>query len=66
MNNSRIRISMIEHNLKQFELARIMGLHEQSLSRLLRDELPAAKQDEIIELIRQHSKTAGSEKRDGQ
>lgn len=57
MNNAKIRIAMIENNLKQYELARIMGLHENSMSRLLRDELPAEEQERIIDLIRQHTKT---------
>lgn len=61
MANAKIRIAMIENNVKQYELAQIMGLHEGSLSRRLRDELPEAEQEQIVKLIRQHSKNAGGE-----
>lgn len=56
MKNKRIRVAMAEAELHQWELAQIMGLHEGSLSRRLRNELPAEEQDRIVELIRQHAK----------
>ena len=59
MKNARIKIAMAEHDVKQWELARILGIHEGSLSRRLRDELPAEEQDKIIELIRKHSGGGG-------
>ena len=49
--NVRVRIAMIEHNVKQYQLAGMMGIHEQSLSRKLRPELPESEQDEIIGII---------------
>lgn len=52
LNNAKIRIAMIECNMKHYELARIMGIHEGSLSRKLRDELPEEEQNKIVELIR--------------
>jgi predicted XRE-type DNA-binding protein len=61
MKNSKIKIAMIEGDLKQYEVARLMGIHEGSLSRLLRDELPAEEQDRIVDLIRQHTKTGGGD-----
>ncbi|MBR5379300.1 MAG: hypothetical protein IK140_02080 [Clostridia bacterium] len=57
MSNLRIRIALTENGLRQWELARLLGVHEVYFSRRMRDELPAEEQDKIIELIRQHSKT---------
>lgn len=53
MNNIRIRFALIQHNMKQWELAEKMGLSEPSLSRMLRRELPEEEQDRIVELIEQ-------------
>ena len=58
--NIRIRMALVENEVKQHEVAKTMGIHESQLSRMLRDELPKEKQDEIIEIIKtiseQHSK----------
>lgn len=51
MKNSRIRVAMTLHSMKQWELAEIMGMSEASVSRLLRHELPEEAQDRIIEII---------------
>lgn len=51
MKNQRIKIKMLEHNMKQWELARLLGVSESVLSRKLRDELPEEEQDRIIDLI---------------
>ena len=59
LKNVKIRIALIEHDIKQCELARILGIHEQTLSRKLRDELPAAEQDKIVNLIRTHTERGG-------
>ena len=45
----------MEKKMNQWELARIMNMHEASLSRKLRDELPEDEQARIVELINQHS-----------
>jgi len=57
MNNAKVRIKMIESGLKQWELARLLGMGESVLSRRLRDELPEDEQDRIVALI----ETAGGE-----
>ncbi len=62
MRNAKIKIAMTEVGLHQWEVARLLGIHEGSLSRRLRDELPAEEQDRIVELIRQHTKTGGGVK----
>lgn len=51
--NKRIRIKMLETGIKQWELARLLGMSESVLSRKLRDELPEDEQDRIIALIEQ-------------
>lgn len=59
MNNIRIKIAMTQYGIKQWELARIMGLHEGSLSRKFRVDLSEEEQNRIVELIRQHAKQTG-------
>lgn len=51
MNNIRIRMSLIEHGLKQWELASILNVSESQLSRTLRTELPEEEQNRIIAKI---------------
>lgn len=51
MNNKKIRIKMLELDMKQWELARLLGIGESSVSRKLRDELPEEEQDRICTLI---------------
>ncbi len=57
MNNKRIRMRMLEVDLKQWELAKLMGVSEPTLSKRLRKELPEEEQDRIINLI--NHKVAG-------
>ena len=51
MANIRIRTELKEKNVKQYELARLMGIGETTLCRRLRYELPTEEQDRIVELI---------------
>jgi len=53
MKNKRIRIKMIEHDLTQYDLSKILGVSEMTVYRRLRDELPEDEQDRIIALIEQ-------------
>ena len=53
---------MMENNLKQYELARILGMHEASVSRILRYDLPEEEQNRIVGLIRQHANREGDTK----
>ena len=55
MNNLKVRISMVEHDVKQYQLAQMMGRHEGSVSRMLRDELPDEEQDRIVRLIEEEA-----------
>ena len=51
MNNTRIRNALFQNNTKYWQLARIMGVSEATLSRRLRDELPDDEQARIVRLI---------------
>ena len=56
MNNVKVRIKMIETGMKQWEVARLLGMSESVLSRRLRDELPEDEQDRIIALIEENKR----------
>lgn len=56
MNNIRIRVALLENQVKQWELARLLGISETVLSRRLREELPEAEQDEIVKVIEEAKK----------
>lgn len=53
MKNKLIRTALFEHGIKQFELADAMGIHEQTLSRKLRHELPADEQKLLVAIIKE-------------
>lgn len=54
MENKRIRKELKERGVKYWELARIMGISDATLTRRLRNEIPEEEQDRIIKLIRKH------------
>ena len=56
MQNKSIRIALMENNMRQYELAELMGIHDFSLSRKLRHELPKEEQERIISLIKRNAK----------
>lgn len=51
MKNKRIRLKLVEHELTQYDLSKLMGISETTLYRRLRDELPEEEQNRIINLI---------------
>ena len=51
MTNKSIRVALITNELKQWQLAKLLGMHEAALSRKLRFELPPEEQKRIIEII---------------
>ncbi len=57
MNNINIRVAMMENNLKQWQLAKLLNVSESTVNRLLREELPKDKQDQIVDLIQKGGKT---------
>lgn len=53
MANEMIRKALRIHDVKQWRLAKVMGIAEATLCRKLRTELPEAEQREIADMIRQ-------------
>lgn len=51
MKNKRIKLKLLEHEMTQYDLAKLEGVSETTIYRMLRDELPEEEQDRIIELI---------------
>lgn len=52
MKNQKVRIAMIENNVKQYEVAKLLGISETSLCRKLREELPEEEQQKMISIIK--------------
>ena len=59
MKNKRIRIKLVERELTQYDLAKLLGVSETTVYRRLRDELPEEEQDRIINMI---EKSGGEKK----
>ena len=51
MVNREIRIYLMEHNIRHFELAKKIGLSETTLYRRLREELPTEEKDRFISAL---------------
>lgn len=52
LNNLQIKVALSEKGLRQYDLARLLGIAESTCSKMLREELPQDKQKEIINLIK--------------
>lgn len=52
MKNQEIRNAMKENNIKQWELAEMLGISENTMCRKLRKELPDEEKQHILEIIR--------------
>lgn len=52
MKNRIIKEALFKNDLKQYQLAEIMGIHEASLSRKLRNELSEEEQLQIVRMIK--------------
>lgn len=50
--NERIRVVMATYGLKQWQVAKMIGVGETKYCRMLRDELPDYEQDRIVEVIK--------------
>ena len=51
MNNKKVRLKMMEHEVTQYGLSKLLGVSEMTVYRRLRDELPEDEQDRIVALI---------------
>lgn len=60
MYNKDVKLAMFEENLKQFELALLLGIHEGNLSKKLnRRELSNEEKERILKVIRERRKQDG-------
>ena len=60
MKNKRIRIKMVEYDITQYGLSKLLGVSEMTVYRRLRDELPEDEQDRISALIENSVKDGGT------
>lgn len=51
MTNLKIRVVMSDNHITQWKLARLLGVSESTVWRMLREELPEEEQDAIIAKI---------------
>lgn len=51
MKNKLIKMKLMEHEMTQYDLSKLLGISETSVYRLLREELPKEEQDRIVKLI---------------
>lgn len=49
--NTKVKVAMAIYDLKQWEVAKLMGINETKFSKMLREELPEAEQNRIVALI---------------
>lgn len=56
MNNIIIRMELLKASMKTYQLADVLGVHENTLIRRLRKELPEEEQKEIVAKIQEWSK----------
>ena len=52
MTNMEIRIEMTKKNLKQWQVADLLGISESVFSRKLRQEMPDDEKQQILKVIR--------------
>lgn len=50
--NNDIRVLLYANGLRQWQLAKALGLHESALSRKMRTELPDAEKDRMRQVIK--------------
>lgn len=55
--NLEIRRAMFNSGIKQFQLAKLLGISEAGVYRLLREELPAEKKEMILRAIKDDAKS---------
>lgn len=51
--NMIVRMEMKRCGIAQWQLAEALGVHENTVQRLLRRELPTARQKELLKAVRQ-------------
>lgn len=61
MTNRRIRKAMFDADLKQYDLAELLGCSESKVSAMLRKELPEAETRRIVAAIKSLSEIKSAE-----
>ena len=61
MKNKKIRMKLIEKDLKYYQLDQILGISEPTRCRMFRNELPEAEQDRICRLIDEYTQKGALE-----
>ena len=56
MNNLIIRMELLKASMKTYQLAELLGVHENTLIRKLRKELPEEEQLKIVAIIQEWRK----------
>lgn len=56
MCNMEIRIEMTKNNLKQWQVANLLGISESVFSRKMRKEMPTEEKERIISIIKANRK----------
>lgn len=56
MNNAEIRIEAMKKGVKQWQIAKALGISETYFCKIMRKELSQDKKDEIIQIIDEISK----------
>ncbi len=51
--NYRIKAAMLQYGVTRWELADALGVHESSVYRFLRHELPKEEQERYVQLIKE-------------
>lgn len=59
MSNREIRNAIFTHGLRNWQVAKAMGIHEVTFSRWLREELTPEKQERVLAAIRSLSEEEG-------
>ena len=54
--NRRVRDELVRCQMYLWELAKMIRVSEATMTRMMREELPDARQDELIDLIRKGAK----------
>lgn len=56
VTNKRVRDELLRNGMFLWKLAKLLNVSEASVTRMMREELPADRQDELIDLIRKGAK----------
>ena len=53
MTNMKIRLTLMETGVRQYELGKLLGVSESTIWRKMRFEMPEEEQEKIVRLIKE-------------